>query len=36
MILPSGDPDYPKEWVYNKNGNPTCTAFDEVNNEKMD
>jgi len=33
MILPSGDPNYPTEWVYNENGNPTCTAFDDVEDE---
>lgn len=23
------DPDYPKQWIYNKKGYPTCTAFSE-------
>jgi hypothetical protein len=22
-----GDPDYPKEWIYNQDGEPTCTKF---------
>lgn len=22
-----GDPDYPKEWVHDRNGRPCCTAF---------
>lgn len=23
------DPEYPKEWVYDKEGYPSCTAFEE-------
>ena len=30
MILMQTDSEYPKEWVYNENGNPTCTAFEEL------
>ena len=27
MIYDPGDPEYPKEWVYDKDDNPTCTFF---------
>lgn len=27
FALPIEDPDYPKEWVHDRNGNPDCTAF---------
>jgi len=27
MIYNPGDAEYPKEWVYDANGQPTCTAF---------
>lgn len=27
MALPVGDPDYPKEWTFNDDGKPICTAF---------
>jgi hypothetical protein len=26
MIYDLGDADYPKEWVYDSQGNPTCTS----------
>lgn len=29
MALKIGDPDYPKEWIYDAEGQPQCTAFDE-------
>ena len=29
MAYEIGDPDYPAEWVYDKDGLPTCTAFEE-------
>lgn len=25
-----GDPKYPKEWIYDKDGEPVCTAFEHV------
>jgi len=30
MALDVDDEGYPKEWVYGADGQPTCTAFDEV------
>ena len=27
MCLSANDPDYPKEWIYNDNNEPTCTKF---------
>ena len=27
MIFSVGEPDYPKEWVYDAEGHPTCTGF---------
>lgn len=27
MALPVDDPDYPKAWVYDAEGAPTCTEF---------
>jgi hypothetical protein len=29
MIYELTDPEYPKEWVYRADGQPTCTAFEE-------
>lgn len=29
LRLSVDDPDYPKEWRYDANGNPVCTAFVE-------
>lgn len=26
----SDDPDYPKEWAYQEDGAPCCTAFEEI------
>ena len=26
--------DYPKEWIYGANGDPKCTAFDDINEPK--
>jgi hypothetical protein len=25
-----GQPDYPKEWIYDERGQPTCTAFEPI------
>lgn len=25
-----GDPEYPTEWVHDKKGRPTCTAFESI------
>jgi hypothetical protein len=33
MIFKSNEPEYPKEFVYNENGNPSCTAFQQLSNE---
>ena len=30
LIYDVDDPEYPREWVYDKNGEPTCTAFQPV------
>jgi len=27
MLYDPGDTEYPAEWIYDENGNPTCTAF---------
>jgi hypothetical protein len=27
FILEINDPEYPKEWIYGKDGRPCCTAF---------
>lgn len=27
FALDIGDPDYPKEWIYGRDGRPCCTAF---------
>lgn len=29
------DPDYPKEWVYDRNGCPSCTAFTTDSNKPL-
>ncbi len=29
-----GDADYPKEWVHDRNGRPTCIAFHDVLSEE--
>jgi len=29
MSFEINDPKYPKEWIYDKNGNPTCTKFEK-------
>lgn len=29
MCYEIGDPEYPKEWMYNAEGCPTCTAFEK-------
>ena len=28
MAFNIGDEEYPKEWIINKNGNPSCSAFE--------
>ena len=28
MVLDDDDPNYPTEWQYGEDGQPTCTAFD--------
>ena len=33
MAFSIGDEEYPKEWVYNKNGNATCTAYQDAEGE---
>jgi hypothetical protein len=30
MVFSSEDAEYPKEWVYAADGQPTCTAFEEL------
>jgi hypothetical protein len=30
LALPIDDPEYPAEWTYAANGQPICTAFEEV------
>lgn len=30
------DEFYPKEWVYDADGQPSCTAFDDIDAEKPD
>ena len=30
MAVEKDDPEYPKEWVFDSEGCPTCTAFEEV------
>lgn len=30
LICSVGDADYPEEWLYDRNGRPTCTAFHDV------
>ena len=27
MIYSVDEPEYPKQWTYDENGNPCCTAF---------
>jgi hypothetical protein len=27
FVYDADDPNYPKEWVYDRDGTPTCTAF---------
>lgn len=27
MVYYTNDPEYPKEWIYDKNNKPTCTKF---------
>lgn len=34
MACDLGDADYPVEWVYDRNGRPTCTAFHDVLSEE--
>ena len=29
MIYEIEDPEYPREWIYDKDGQPICTAFEE-------
>ena len=29
MAFEKDDPEYPKEWVFDSEGCPTCTAFEE-------
>lgn len=29
IMFEKDDPAYPKQWVYGRDGQPTCTAFDE-------
>jgi hypothetical protein len=35
MVFNLDDPEYPKEWVYDHSGNPTCDAFDDGRKEKV-
>jgi hypothetical protein len=30
FVYDIGDPNYPKEWVHDKNGRPCCTAFCKI------
>lgn len=30
MLFSIGDPGYPPEWVYDRTGRPTCTAFHDA------
>ena len=30
MIYHTRDPEYPKEWIYDQEGRPSCTAFTQV------
>ena len=34
LVCSLGDADYPKEWVYDENGRPTCTAFHDAQSQK--
>lgn len=34
MFYTVNAPKYPKEWVYDKDGRPTCTAFHDVQSEQ--
>lgn len=29
MVYDLTDPEYPDEWIYDEDGNPVCTAFEE-------
>ena len=29
MATSVGDEEYPKEWIINKSGNPTCSAYED-------
>lgn len=29
MLFGENEKEYPEEWQYNENGNPTCTVFEE-------
>ena len=30
MCLDASDPDYPVEWTYDAEGQPVCTAFEQI------
>jgi len=30
MVYDINDPEYPEEWTYDEDGNPTCTEFESV------
>jgi hypothetical protein len=35
LVYDSGNDEYPKEWIYDQDGRPTCTAFcDRRSHEK--
>lgn len=36
LVYDENDEDYPKEWIYDKDGNPTCTAFVDENGQEFD
>ena len=37
MIYSTTDQEYPKEWIYDSEGNPTCTAFElELTKEEQE
>lgn len=29
MVYNTSDPEYPTEWIYGEDGQPTCTAFEK-------
>ena len=34
LFLDTKDKDYPKEWIYDPEGHPTCTAFESTYEHK--